>query len=144
SNRAAQHELERDINDKQAAFRIDEKCQNLRNSSDGIGYYRGVERLDTTVSIPETWAKFSDDNILRSQSERAASAKLREDAENLLSSTSNDMWGQFNAVNVNFTNRISETADSKNKLQSHLAKVPIGFHRVLQFVTNYTSRSLGN
>ncbi|CAH2292081.1 tektin-3 [Pelobates cultripes] len=122
SNRAAQHELERDISDKHAAHRIDEKCQNLRNTSEGIGYYRGVERVDATISIPESWAKFSDDNILRSQSERAASAKLREDVENLLNVTSNEMWSQFNQVNVMFTNRISETADAKNKLQSHLAK----------------------
>ncbi|OCT60783.1 hypothetical protein XELAEV_18046805mg [Xenopus laevis] len=122
ANRGAQHELERDISDKQTALRIDDKCQNLRNSSDGIGYYRGVDRIDATVSIPETWAKFSDDNILRSQSERTASAKLREDAETILASTSNGMWSQFNTVNVNFTNRISETADAKNKLQNHLAK----------------------
>ncbi|KAM9296143.1 tektin-3 [Gastrophryne carolinensis] len=122
SNRSAQHELERDIHDKQSAYRIDDKCQNLRNSSDGIGYYRGVERIDATISVPETWAKFTDDNILKSQSERAASAKLREDIENLLNVTSNEMWSQFNLVNVMFTNRISETADAKNKLQSHLAK----------------------
>ncbi|KAM4030998.1 tektin-3 isoform 1-T1 [Anomaloglossus baeobatrachus] len=122
SNRAAQHELERDISDKQAAYRIDDKCQNLRNTSDGIGYYRGVERIDATISVPDTWAKFSDDNILRSQSERVASAKLREDVESLLNATSNEMWNQFNLVNVSFTNRISDTADAKNKLQSHLAK----------------------
>uniref|UniRef100_A0A8C5R4B3 Tektin n=1 Tax=Leptobrachium leishanense TaxID=445787 RepID=A0A8C5R4B3_9ANUR len=122
SNRAAQHELERDISDKQSAFRIDEKCQNLRNTSEGIGYYRGVERIDATISVPESWAKFSDDNILRSQSERSASAKLREDVENLLNVTSNEMWSHFNQVNVTFTNRMSETADAKNRLQSHLAK----------------------
>ena len=39
------------------------------------------------VSVPESWAKFSDDNVLRSQSERAASAKLRDDIENLLNAT---------------------------------------------------------
>ncbi|MEE6506789.1 hypothetical protein FKM82_007856 [Ascaphus truei] len=48
SNRAAQHELERDVSDKQTAYRIDDKCQNLRNTSDGIGYFRGVERVDAT------------------------------------------------------------------------------------------------
>ncbi|KAM4663270.1 tektin-3 [Discoglossus pictus] len=122
SNRAAQHESERDISDKQSAYRIDDKCHNLRNSSDGIGYYRGVERIDATISIPESWAKFSDDNILRSQSERAQSAKLREDVENLLNVTSNEMWNQFNLVNVMFTNRIAEIVDAKNKLQNHLAK----------------------
>ncbi|XP_005503280.3 tektin-3 [Columba livia] len=122
SNRAAQHEVEKDLANKQTAHRIDDKCHHLRNSSDGISYYRGVERFDATISVPESWAKFTDDNILRSQSERAASAKLRDDIENLLVVTANEMWRQFNTVNVAFTNRIAETADAKNKIRTHLAK----------------------
>lgn len=73
--------------------------------------------------MPESWAKFTDDNILRSQSERATSAKLRDDIQNLLVVTANEMWNQFNKVNLAFTNRIAETADAKNKIQTHLAKV---------------------
>ncbi|KAF3853844.1 hypothetical protein F7725_014532 [Dissostichus mawsoni] len=97
SNRAAQHELERDISDKVTAQRIDDRCHHLRNTSD-------------------------DDNILHSQSERASSHKLRDEIEILLNTTSNEMWNQFNNANVAFTNRISETADAKNSLQTHLAK----------------------
>ncbi|XP_004634994.2 tektin-3 [Octodon degus] len=122
ADRAAQHELEKDLSDKQAAYRIDDKCHHLHNTSDGVSYFRGVEKVDATVSVPESWAKFTDDNILRSQSERAASAKLRDDIENLLVVTANEMWNQFNKVNVAFTNRIAETADAKNKIQTHLAK----------------------
>ncbi|XP_066473261.1 tektin-3 [Tiliqua scincoides] len=122
ADRAAQHEVEKDLSDKQAAHRIDDKCHHLRNTSDGISYYRGVERVDATISVPESWAKFTDDNILRSQSERAASSKLRDDIETLLVVTANEMWNQFNRANVAFTNRISETADAKNKIQTHLAK----------------------
>uniref|UniRef100_A0A8C8YYA6 Tektin n=1 Tax=Prolemur simus TaxID=1328070 RepID=A0A8C8YYA6_PROSS len=122
SDRAAQHELEKDLSDKQTAYRIDDKCQHLRNTSEGISFFRGVERVDATISVPESWAKFTDDNILRSQSERAASAKLRDDTENLLVVTANEMWNQFNKVNLAFTNRIAETADAKNKIQIHLAK----------------------
>ncbi|KAM9222204.1 tektin-3-like [Leptosomus discolor] len=122
SNRAAQHELERDLANKQTAYRIDDKCHHLRNTSDGISYFRGVERVDATISVPESWAKFSDDNILLSQSERAASSKLRDNLENLLVVTANEMWRQFNRVNVAFANRIAETADAKSKIQTHLAK----------------------
>lgn len=46
SNRAAQHELERDLSDKVNAQRIDDRCHHLRNTSDGISYYRGIDRLD--------------------------------------------------------------------------------------------------
>ncbi|KAM9832157.1 tektin-3 [Neosynchiropus ocellatus] len=122
SNRAAQHELERDLSDKVTAQRIDGRCHHLRNTSDGIGYYRGIDRLDPTVSLPDSWSKFTDDNILLSQSQRASSHKLRDEIEILLNTTSNEMWNQFNNVNVAFTNRISETGDAKNSLQSHLAK----------------------
>ncbi|CAM9700121.1 unnamed protein product [Bubo scandiacus] len=122
SNRAAQHELEKDLANKQAAHRIDDKCHHLRNTSDGISYYRGVERVDATISVPESWAKFTDNNILCSQGERAASTKLRDNIENLLVVTANEMWHQFNAVNVAFTNRIAETADAKSKIRTHLAK----------------------
>ncbi|KAM8729176.1 tektin-3 [Acanthopagrus schlegelii] len=122
SNRAAQHELERDMSDKVTAQRIDDRCHHLRNTSDSIGYYRGIERLDPSLSLPDSWSKFTDDNILLSQGERAASHKLRDEIEILLNTTSNDMWNQFNNVNIAFTNRISETADAKNSLQTHLAK----------------------
>ncbi|XP_042300065.1 tektin-3-like, partial [Sceloporus undulatus] len=74
------------------------------------------------ISVPESWAKFTDDNILRSQSERFATAKLRTDIETVLVVTANEMWNQFNKANVAFTNRISETADAKNKIQTLLAK----------------------
>uniref|UniRef100_A0A3B4XGY2 Tektin n=1 Tax=Seriola lalandi dorsalis TaxID=1841481 RepID=A0A3B4XGY2_SERLL len=121
SNRAAQHELERDMSDKVTAQRIDDRCHHLRNTSDGIGYYRGIERLDP-LSLPDSWSKFTDDNILHSQSERTSSHKLRDEIEILLNTTSNEMWNQFNNVNVAFTNRVSETADAKNSLQTHLAK----------------------
>ncbi|XP_014796311.1 PREDICTED: tektin-3-like [Calidris pugnax] len=122
SNRVAQHELERDLANKQVAHHIDDKCYHLRNTSDGIGYYQGVERVDATISVPESWAKFTDDNILRSQCERAASAKLRDSSENLLVVTANEMRCQFSRVNAAFTNRIAETAEAKSKIQAHLAK----------------------
>ncbi|XP_064808941.1 tektin-3 [Oncorhynchus masou masou] len=122
SNRAAQHELERDLSDKVTAQRIDNRCHHLRNASDGISYYRGIERLDPSLSLPDSWSKFTDDNILHTQSERAASHKLRDVIEILLNVTSNEMWKHFNMVNVAFTNRMSETADAKNSLQTHLAK----------------------
>ncbi|KFO96268.1 Tektin-3, partial [Calypte anna] len=120
--RGAQQELERDLAHKQTAQQIDDKCHHLRDTSDGISYYRGVEQIDATISVPESWAKFTDSNILLSQGERASSAKLRDSMENLLEVAAQEMWRQFNEVNVAFTNRIAETADAKNKIQSHLAK----------------------
>ncbi|NXP07011.1 TEKT3 protein, partial [Thinocorus orbignyianus] len=122
SNRVAQHELEKDLANKQAAHHIDDKCYNLKNTSDGISYYQGVERVDATISVLESWSKFKYDNILHSQCERAASAKLRDRSKDLLVVTANEMRCQFNKVNVAFANRVAETADAKSKIQSHLVK----------------------
>ena len=47
-NRDAQHTLERDIEDKNSAEFIDEKCLNLRNTSDCISFFYGVEKIDGT------------------------------------------------------------------------------------------------
>lgn len=76
------------------------------------------------VSVPETWARFTDNNIFRSQSARAASAKLRASTESLLMGTADEMWRQFSKVNDAFTSRITEIANAKSKIQTHLAKVP--------------------
>lgn len=74
--------------------------------------------------MPETWARFTDNNIFRSQSARATSAKLRASTESLLMGTADEMWRQFSKVNDAFTSRITETANAKSKIQTHLAKVP--------------------
>ncbi|KAM6078068.1 tektin-5 [Theristicus caerulescens] len=122
-NRDAQHALEKDLSDKNSAHFIDEKCFNLRNTSDSISFYHGVEKADGTVSVPATWAKFSEDNIRCSQHARANSVKLREDAEVGLEGTSEEMWNHFISTNLAFNNRIAEVADAKNKLQAQLAKI---------------------
>ena len=73
--------------------------------------------------MPDSWSKFTDDNLLHSQSQRVASHKLRDEIEVLMNATSSEMWNQFNKVNIAFTGRMSETSDAKNSLQTHLAKV---------------------
>ncbi|XP_004604402.1 tektin-5 [Sorex araneus] len=121
-NRDAQHALEKDIEDKQSAQCIDEKCFNLRNTSDCISYFHGMEKMDGMVSVPETWAKFSNDNIRHAQNMRANSIRVREEAENLFESLSDQLWKQFTNTNLAFSARIAEVMDMKNKLQIQLAK----------------------
>ncbi|OXB67511.1 hypothetical protein ASZ78_005732 [Callipepla squamata] len=47
-NRDAQHALEQDLPDKNSAHVIDVKCFDLRNTSDSINFYCGVEKEDGT------------------------------------------------------------------------------------------------
>ncbi|XP_004270235.1 tektin-5 [Orcinus orca] len=121
-NRDAQHVLERDLEDKNSAEFIDEKCLNLRNTSDCISFFHGVEKIDCTISVPETWAKFSNDNIRHSQNMQANSVQLREEAQNLFDVLLDQMWKQFTNTNLAFNARIAEVTDVKNKLQMQLAK----------------------
>lgn len=122
-NRAAQHELEKDSADKFSALNLDNTCHQLRNTSRGIAYQDGIERVDNTSSVPETWSKFSNNNIQRSQAERAASKDNRNKIEQLLNKCAQAMVNQWNSVNQALSDRCREYMDAKNRLQTHLAKV---------------------
>ncbi|CAL1531645.1 unnamed protein product [Lymnaea stagnalis] len=119
-NRAAQHELERDTGDKFIAENLDTTTHMLRNTSRGIAYHDGVHRIDNTISVPETWAKYTNDNIQRSQSERLASKNMRNEIECVINTCNNEMWMEWNAVNTALSARIQETTDARNKIQLHL------------------------
>ncbi|PSN29761.1 Tektin-3 [Blattella germanica] len=123
NNRAAQHELERDLKSKESALGIDNMCHQLNNFSRGINYYGGIEKFDPTVSIPESWAENSNRIIQRSQNERTKSAQLRTDGDNLINQSANDIWNAWNATNNSLTRRSSEILESKAKLQMHLHKL---------------------
>lgn len=127
-DRAAQHACERDSKDKHHAQHLDDRMQQLRNSSGGIGFHPGVEGVDNTVTIPYSWVRFTQENIARSQKEREESEKLRGMIDACLRACANDMWSQFNNVNNCFNKRVQETNDAKNKLQAHLQRTMNEIH----------------
>ena len=47
-NRAALHACDRDSKDKFHAQNLDDRMQQLRNSSQGIGFHPGIENVDNT------------------------------------------------------------------------------------------------
>ena len=75
--------------------------------------------------MPDSWAKFSNDNIQRSQSERTASKDVRNRIEQLLNKCATAMVNKWNTVNTAFTNRMKEYMDAKHTLQNHLSNVSI-------------------
>ncbi|XP_045174738.1 tektin-3-like isoform X1 [Mercenaria mercenaria] len=121
-DRAAQHTLEIDAKDKHHAQGLDDRIQSYRNGSAGTGYYPGIESIDNTITIPESWARYTQENIARSQKERACSERLRGEIDSTLRACANDMWNMFNTVNNAFNTRIRETTDARNKLQAHLQR----------------------
>ena len=74
-------------------------------------------------SVPDTWAKFSDTNIRRSQSERQASRDLRNNIEQLCNTVTMSLMNEWNAANTALSERVKEYTEARNQLQTHLSKV---------------------
>lgn len=112
-----------DLADKDVALNIDNRAYQTRNNSRGIQYYDCIERVDNSLSVPETWAKFSDGNIKRSMQERKVSRDLRNKVEEMLTVTAEKLIEAWNVVNAAFSDHIEELQGAKYQFQAHLAKV---------------------
>ncbi|KAK8383059.1 hypothetical protein O3P69_011523 [Scylla paramamosain] len=122
-NRAARQDLEHDTMNKNHALVIDSTQHSLYNHSPAITYYPGIERVDNTVSVPETWAEHTNRNIQQSQSERSGSQRARQDVDSLIAATHQDMWTSWSSSNTALTHRLGESNDTRNKLLGHRDKV---------------------
>lgn len=122
-NRAALHELERDSQDKFRARVLDSAAHNIKTTSRGINFYEGIQYVDNTVSVPESWARYTEENIRRALSEISQSDELLNSSNQLMATSNNDMWSQWNHVNVSLENRVQEEQVAKNKIQAHLEKI---------------------
>lgn len=121
-NRNCRNQLERDLANKDHSINIDNTVQKLQNSSRSINLHGGIEKVDANVSIPETWVDFSHRNIQDSQAARSATARLISEVDTLITNCANEMWSQWQNTNMAFQQRVAETTDAHNKLQSHLSK----------------------
>ena len=61
-------------------------------------------------------------NLLTFTGARSGSQRLRSDVDNLVTQCANDMWSSWTNSNTSLQQRVTETTDAHNKLQSHLAK----------------------
>ena len=121
-NRNARHQLERDLANKDGAIAIDHTCHQMKNTSRNINIHGGIDKQDPNVSIPDTWAENSNRNIQDSQGARSSSQRLRGDVDNLVTQCANDMWSAWNTTNTALQQRVAESTDAHNKLQSNLSK----------------------
>ena len=121
-NREARHQLERDLANKDHGINIDHTVHQLNNSSRAINLHSGIEKVDSNITIPETWADFSHRNIQASQAARSATSRMMSEVDNLITQAANEMWSHWNNTNMAFQQRITESNDAHNKLQSHLSK----------------------
>lgn len=76
-----------------------------------------------SASTPETWARFTQENLYRAERERLASVNLRVLIDCILRDTAEDLRLQCDAVNLAFGRRCEELEDACHKLKNHLHKV---------------------
>ena len=100
----------------------------LDNSNPGIR--RGLLLTDSRpvvsadrITTTETYHKYSQNLIVRSQVERESSEKLRSDIDCFLRTSAKEMWNRFNQVNTAILARIQEVTNARNRLQVQLEKV---------------------
>ncbi|XP_017727027.1 PREDICTED: tektin-4 [Rhinopithecus bieti] len=121
-NREHKETCEMDWSDKVEAYNIDETCGRHHSQSTQVQAHPHSTAFQESASTPETWAKFTQDNLCRAQRERLASANLRVLVDCILRDTSEDLRLQCDAVNLAFGRRCEELEDARHKLQQHLHK----------------------
>ncbi|XP_011769654.2 tektin-4 [Macaca nemestrina] len=121
-NRERKETCEMDWSDKVEAYNIDETCGRYHSQSTQVQAHPHSTAFQESASTPETWAKFTQDNLCRAQRERLASANLRVLVDCVLRDTSEDLRLQCDAVNLAFGRRCEELEDARHKLQQHLHK----------------------
>ncbi|XP_049760509.1 tektin-4 isoform X1 [Elephas maximus indicus] len=121
-NRKHKETCEMDWSDKVEAYNIDETCSRYHNQSTDVQFHLHSARLEESDSTPETWAKFSWDNLYHAERERLASANLRQLIDCILRDMSEDLRLQCDAVNLAFGRRCEELEDASHKLEHHLCK----------------------
>ncbi|KAM7333143.1 hypothetical protein ACRRTK_006463 [Alexandromys fortis] len=113
---------EMDWSNKVEAYNIDETCSHYNNESTQVQFYPHSGKFEESASTPETWAKFTQDNLLRAERERLASVNLRKLIDCILRDTAEDLRLQCDAVNMAFSRRCEELDDARHKLQYHMQK----------------------
>ncbi|XP_065588872.1 tektin-4 [Cyrtonyx montezumae] len=121
-NRDHKGVCERDWSDKVETYNVDDKCGRYKNQSTNIQFHLSSMKFEESASTPQTWAKFSRDNIYRAEQEKLASVKLRTLIDNILHDVSEDLRMQCAAVNEAFAKHCVELDDIKHKLEYHLSE----------------------
>ena len=109
------------------ALEIDRDCAELHNDAIDIKHHDGIEEEDVSGSVPQSWAKFSKNNVEESQGEfsrfrwslscnpplqaagRSATRQLRYDVNNLINNAASDMSVHWNKTNRAFTDRLASS-----------------------------------
>lgn len=112
----AREALGNDLNDKYAAYDIDNQALGLNENSTGLVYIRDMGRVAIGNSDPAAWHAFSETNRDNAENCIRASVALRDLIETDINDTSNDLEAQRLATQYAFRNRIHEYEQTKSEL----------------------------
>ena len=90
--------------------------------------------------MPESWMKYTQENLTRSQQEREVSARLRGAVDACIRACANEMWAQHNAANNALSARVKQLEGAKEGLDAHLNRV--GYLQFIFFSTFWQIRML--
>ncbi|XP_062957509.1 tektin-4 [Cynocephalus volans] len=121
-NREHKQTCEMDWSDKLQAYSIDETCARYHSEDTSVQRHPHSAKLQESASTPETWAKFTQDNLQHAEREHLASVGLRALVDHVLQDTAEDLRLQCDAVNLAFGRRCEELEDARGKLQRHLSQ----------------------
>ncbi|XP_003790808.1 tektin-4 [Otolemur garnettii] len=121
-NREHKETCELNWSDKVEAYNIDEYCARLHSQSTEVQSYPHSAQFEESASTPQTWAKFTQENLCRAEREHQASTNLRALIDCILQDTAEDLRLQCDSVNLAFGRRCEELEDALHKLQHHLLK----------------------
>ncbi|XP_055460676.1 tektin-4 [Psammomys obesus] len=121
-NREQKETCEISWSDKVETYNIDETCSRYCNQSTQVQFHPHSAKFEESASTPESWAKCTQDTLIRAERERVASVNLRKLIDCVLRDTAEDLRLQCDAVNTAFSQRCEELDDTYQKLQYQLRK----------------------
>ncbi|XP_044755845.1 tektin-1-like [Coccinella septempunctata] len=121
--RSTTYLMDRDLEAKENAKKIDEHNLSLRETSMNLSMYHGYSQLDCSNITKEEWDVFTEKSIEDASKEINSARQLRSYVDTILNQASKDLLAQYNLVQAAFVRRISETKDVKTKLEIQHAEI---------------------
>ena len=115
-----QQSIKMDIEKKETAFEIDQKCHILHERSLDLRKHNGVEKVEPDASNPTTWLFNSREKIKESVTAREVSSQLMLDVDSIIEEIPKDLLNNWNRTNKELKQRISETLEIQKKLKSNV------------------------
>jgi len=121
--RAARHEIELDIRNKELAKKTDECVKILSTLSSEIGHVEAIASGMMTTSTPTSWLQNTQALIQRSQEERNSSQVLYTDISRTMIGCADECFAIWYETNTSFNTRICETTNAKQTAEKQLQRI---------------------